>query len=299
MRCCILAVSLSLFLSIFAVRANQLPLMARDVGLMLRAGYSSDTVMRDLEKRHFTDTLDATKEAMLVQSGATPALVSALKSGNYSVSPEEAARAKEELAAQAKRRALLAEESQKFNTVHQDKLARGQAAALQGSPSGNATSDYLKGCLVRPSNSGFVRASDEAIGNKKLIAYYFSAHWCAPCRKFTPQLIEYYTRVASQHPEFEIVFYSFDKTAADMERYMRETNMPWPAIDYEKLKEKKELLKAAGDGIPSLVLVESSGKVISSSFSGSQYLGPQKVLADLDTIFAGRQVPQVAQVQAP
>lgn len=266
---------------------------------MLRAGYSSDTVVRDLAKRHFADTLDATKEAMLIQSGATSALVSALKSGTYSVPPEEAARAKEELAAQAKRRALLAEESQKFNSVYQDKLVRERAAALQGFQSDNTTYNYLKGYLVRVGNSGLVRASDEAIGNKKLIAYYFSAHWCAPCRKFTPQLVEYYNRVASQHPEFEIVFYSFDKTAADMEGYMRETNMPWPAVDWEKREEKKELLNAAGDGIPSLVLVDSTGKIVSSSYSGKQYLGPQKVLADLDTIFAGGQVPQVAQVKTP
>ena len=67
----------------------------------------------------------------------------------------------------------------------------------------------------------------------------------------------------------------------------------------KKLQEKQEVLKAAGNGLPSLVLVESTGKLLSSSYSGSQYLGPQKVLADLDTIFAGGQLPQVAQVQTP
>ena len=297
MRCRILAVSILLLSSIFAARAAKLPLMAKDIGLMLRAGYSNDTVMQDLAKRHFADTLDATKEAMLIQAGATPTLVNALKNGIYSVSPEEAAQAKEELAAQAKRRAALAEESRKFNTVYQDQLARARKAALLGFKGDNASYDYLKGCLVRLGNNGFVRVSDETIGKKKLIAYYFSAHWCAPCRKFTPQLVEYYNRVASQHPEFEIVFYSADKSAVDMENYMRETNMPWPAVDYEKRQEKEELLKAAGEGIPSLVLVESNGKLISSSYSGSQYLGPQKVLADLDTIFAGGQVPQVAQAK--
>ena len=30
------------------------------------------------------------------------------------------------------------------------------------------------------------RADDAGLENKKLIALYFSAHWCAPCRKFTP-----------------------------------------------------------------------------------------------------------------
>ncbi len=73
-----------------------------------------------------------------------------------------------------------------------------------------------------------------------------------------------------------------------MEKYVREENMPWPAIDFSKLKEKEVLAKNAGLGIPSLVLVDSTGKVISSSYAGSQYLGPEKVLADLDNIFAGK-----------
>ena len=70
--------------------------------------------------------------------------------------------------------------------------------------------------------------------------------------------------------------------------------MPWLAIDYAKVKGKETLAKNAGDGIPSLVLVDSTGNVISSSHSGSQNLGPQKVLADLDAIFAGKPAPQVA-----
>jgi nucleoredoxin len=132
------------------------------------------------------------------------------------------------------------------------------------------------------------------LANKKLFAFYFSAHWCQPCRKFTPQLVEYYNRVVAQHPEFEIVFYSFDKSASAMEMYMRETNMPWPAIDYGKLQEKEVLKKNAGDGIPALVLVDGTGKVLSSSYAGSQYVGPAKVLSDLDAILAGNAAPQVA-----
>ena len=288
------AVVISVLLSILTSEARQLPLTAKDIGLMLRAGYSSEEVMGDLGRRHFADTLTASTETDLIKAGATPALLNAIKSGVYSVSPEEAARAKAEIEAEAQRRAVMAEEARKFNTLYQDQLAQERAAALLKFQAANVTYDYLKGTLVRLGNSGFVRADDDAIGKKKFILYYFSAHWCAPCRKFTPQLVEYYNRVAAQHPEFEIVFYSFDKSAADMEGYMREANMPWPAIDYEKRNEKPELLKPAGDGIPSLVLVEASGKLISSSFDGQKYLGPQKVLNDLDATLAGNPPGPVA-----
>lgn len=280
--------------SFSTVQAKPLPLTANDVSLMLRSGYTSETIVEDLTKRHFADTLDEKMESQLIRSGATLELVADLKSGKYSISAEEAARAKEELALQAKRRALQAEESQKFSTLYQDQLAKDRAAAMKNFQSSNITYDYLKGSLVRLSPNGFMRVDDEAIGRKKLIAYYFSAHWCVPCRKFTPQLVDYYNRVLPQHPEFEIVFFSMDKSATDMEQYMRQSNMPWPAIAYDKLHEKELLGRAAGSSIPALVLVDASSKLISKSSDGKKYLGPEKVLADLDAIFAGKTPSPVA-----
>ena len=63
--------------------------------------------------------------------------------------------------------------------------------------------------------------------------------------------------------------------------------MPWPAIDFQKVANKAAINKYAGNGIPDLVLLDASGKVVSDSYAGKEYLGPQKVLADLDQIFAG------------
>jgi nucleoredoxin len=292
MRRAVIWVFLSLF--VLCASAKQLPLTAKDVGLMLRGGYSSATVMRELSSRHFADTVDAAKETTLVQAGATPDLIDALKAGTYSVSAEEIARAQEELAAQAKRKAFEAEQSRKFDTLHQQQEARERAAARVQGANADAIYKFLKADLVQWHNGSLVRADDEALAHKKFFAFYFSAHWCQPCRKFTPQLVEYYKRVVAQHPEFEIILYSFDKSPAAMENYMRETNMPWPAINFEKLQAKEVLKKNAGEGIPSLVLVDATGKVLSTSYAGTQYLGPAKVLADLDAILAGNAAPQVA-----
>jgi nucleoredoxin len=62
--------------------------------------------------------------------------------------------------------------------------------------------------------------------------------------------------------------------------------MPWPAIDFQKLPGKDALRRYEGDGIPCLVAIDSSGRVISDSFSGKTYIGPDKVLGDLDAIFS-------------
>ena len=70
-------------------------------------------------------------------------------------------------------------------------------------------------------------------GSGKVVGLYFSAHWCPPCRAFTPQLIQWYNNVkkGSNGEKFEIVFLSSDKDKHEFEEYFHE--MPWYAVPYE------------------------------------------------------------------
>ena len=108
--------------------ARTLPLTIKEVSLMLRAGYSSESVQRELSVRRFAGSCDAAAEKALQDAGAAPALIDAIKNGSYAISPAEAQAAQNELAAQAARRASEAERSRKFNTLYQDQLARARAA---------------------------------------------------------------------------------------------------------------------------------------------------------------------------
>ncbi len=269
------------------VHGRSLPLTAKEVSLMLRSGYSSEALMRELSVRHFADTCDEATKKSLTESGASPALVQALSAGAYAVPAEETARAQEALAAENRRRAAAVEDAKKFNTLYQYQLAQKSAAApAPQSGQTNAIYPLLKGDLVCWRNGTINRFEDEPLEKKKLIAFYFSAHWCGPCRKFTPQLVEYYNRVAAQHPEFEIIFVSNDRSTFGFETYLKDAQMPWPAIDFQKVRGKDAIVKYAGASIPDLELVDETGKVLSSSYVGKEYRGPQKVLTDLDEIFA-------------
>src|SRR5215471_548714 len=69
------------------------PLTIKDVSLMLRSGYSSQEVLRELSVRRFADTLDSTAEEQLTRIGASAALIEGLRS--FQLSPAEIAAARE------------------------------------------------------------------------------------------------------------------------------------------------------------------------------------------------------------
>ena len=52
----------------------------------------------------------------------------------------------------------------------------------------------------------------------KVVGIYFSAHWCGPCRGFTPVLAEAYLTMTTGGKNFEIVFASSDKDDASFAR---------------------------------------------------------------------------------
>ncbi len=54
----------------------------------------------------------------------------------------------------------------------------------------------------------------------------------------------------------------------------------------QKLPGKEALKKYGGESIPCLVLLDASGRVISDTYAGTNYVGPEKVVADLEAIFA-------------
>ena len=58
------------------------PLTVEEISLMLRCGYSSETVLRILSNRHFAGDLNPATEKQLTDVNASPALIDALKSGS-------------------------------------------------------------------------------------------------------------------------------------------------------------------------------------------------------------------------
>ncbi len=139
----------------------------------------------------------------------------------------------------------------------------------------------LKGKLVALNGKRVGRY--EMAAEPKYYAFYFSAHWCPPCRAFTPKLVEFYNAQEGKKKNFEIIFVSNDHDEKSMEEYIKGDAMPWPAIAFRSLERIKEISKYSTEGIPRLVLVDREGKIISDSYEGETYVGPEKVMNDIPT----------------
>jgi len=146
--------------------------------------------------------------------------------------------------------------------------------------SGNSF-DALSKYLVT-TEGGKVSTLSKRAGNPKYIAIYYSAHWCPPCRAFTPKLVEWYNEFKPKHKDFELVFASSDKDEAAMLEYMTEMKMPWPAIRFSEKKESG-VDEYAADGIPYLVLLNAEGKNLTGT-QGNEWQPPAELLKKIEKI---------------
>mmetsp|Transcript_83807 Transcript_83807/g.240966 ORF Transcript_83807/g.240966 Transcript_83807/m.240966 type:complete len:473 (+) Transcript_83807:71-1489(+) len=108
------------------------------------------------------------------------------------------------------------------------------------------------------SKSGEVSTA-EALAGKGAVGIYFSAHWCPPCRGFTPKLAEWY-KSDLQGKGLEVVFVSSDRDEGSFGEYYGE--MPWLALPFGSNLKKKLDKKFEVEGIPCFVIVDAEGNVL-------------------------------------
>lgn len=115
---------------------------------------------------------------------------------------------------------------------------------------------------TKGSDGKVVNVSTDTHLENKVVMVYFSAHWCPPCRGFTPSLCEFYKNLKSKRTDFEIVFVSSDKDEAAFNEYYGE--MPFASLPFSNREQKAKLSSAFGvSGIPMLVVLDADGSILS------------------------------------
>ena len=119
--------------------------------------------------------------------------------------------------------------------------------------------------VVKPGETAPAQTTLEKAG---LIGIYFSAHWCPPCKGFTPVLAEFYNDCKEHNLGLEIVFVSSDRDQSSFDEYHRE--MPWPALPFTQSAIKQMFAGKYGvKGIPMLIIFKPDGTVVDADGRGA------------------------------
>lgn len=111
----------------------------------------------------------------------------------------------------------------------------------------------------------------------KIVGLYFSAHWCPPCRAFTPKLVEFRDKYAEQG--FEIVFVSLDNSDRERKAYIKGEKMKWLMVSGARSREAEKLSKRFQvSGIPSLIILSPDGKTITENGRSDVSVNPDSAL---------------------
>ena len=103
-----------------------------------------------------------------------------------------------------------------------------------------------------------VKLSD--VKESPLIGVYFSAHWCPPCRRFTPVLSSFYNAANKNTKNIEIIFVSFDRNEEGFKEYY--DSMPWLSFPFNSDQKMQFAKDFEIFGIPALLVFDKDGKLI-------------------------------------
>lgn len=270
----------ALLLSIIALGATAslnaapLPMTAKDVALLVRTGTPEAEIFAEIEKRRLLSPIDAPFLKVLEESAVTSAFVAKLKAGDYSLSSAAAAGAKKRIGA-------LKQEAEEDAA----RTATMKAEAMRKSPQPGPLNitQLIGNRLVKLEGSTLRDVDAASLGDIRIFAFYNSAGWCAPCRKFTPRLVDAYRKIKAKHPEFEIVFISGDRDAFNMQNYMQTAQMPWPAVKFAS--KDSSLAPLGSNSIPYLKVVDAEGRDVVKATDPGRTLSADQVLDALMKAF--------------
>ena len=157
------------------------------------------------------------------------------------------------------------------------------AAAAPAAATPSVFDAFLDGDLLKFSGKSLKTCKD-ATKPTKYYLFYYTASWCGPCHKFTPSLVDFYNKHKPGSSEFELVLITSDSDEDAMDEYATEFKMPWPQLKLSSTAKFKKEFKHPGRGIPNLVLTDTEGKLLKTSYEGDQYVGPTVVMNHLATL---------------
>jgi nucleoredoxin len=101
----------------------------------------------------------------------------------------------------------------------------------------------------------------EALAGAEHVLLYCSAHWCPPCRAFTPELSQWVAR-HGERLKLKFVFASSDRDEAAFSSYFGSMAPGAFALPFGDDKADELMRKFKVSGIPTLIVLDASGHLV-------------------------------------
>jgi thiol-disulfide isomerase/thioredoxin len=106
----------------------------------------------------------------------------------------------------------------------------------------------------------------------KVVLVDYWATWCGPCRAEVPNVLANYLKYHDKG--FDVIGISLDEKRSDAEDYVKQTNIPWPSLFHQSTGESgwqnPMAVRYGITGIPTAILIDQEGKVVSMQARGPQ-----------------------------
>ncbi len=135
----------------------------------------------------------------------------------------------------------------------------------------DSVADELNGSLVRRQGENLTLAGPEALAGKTVIALYYSTYGPV-CRKFTPQLEQFYRAAIQRFPNFQLVmicrYAPAYRSEEEMIKYIVGAGMDWPILTFGNATDIPLAQKFAANSVPHLVIVDDQGNKLMETEPG-------------------------------
>jgi thiol-disulfide isomerase/thioredoxin len=125
-------------------------------------------------------------------------------------------------------------------------------------------SEDMAGKLVIPATGA--PAALDAKAEPKYYVFYRGAGWCGPCIQFSPALVKFDQETRAKMPgAYEIVFFSADRSPADLKAYAAKMGFAWVSLPQSRQPEMQVVNRLFSNMIPQLVVTDRHGAVVIDS----------------------------------
>jgi len=105
------------------------------------------------------------------------------------------------------------------------------------------------------------KQATQPLDGAEYILVYQGRKECSRCARFTPSLLKTYSKLKAESDNFEVVFMSQDRTERLHNEHVRDKNMPWKVLPFNK-RFATPAADLQGDLLPVVYLVKPDGTVI-------------------------------------